>query len=36
MDDFMHWLSVDIFGEDVVDNTNFSQYYPQNNAPYYP
>jgi hypothetical protein len=38
MDDFMHRLSVDIFGEDVVDNTKPSQYYqqPQSNAPYYP
>jgi hypothetical protein len=32
----MHRLSVDVFDEDVVDNTNLSQYYPQNNAPYYP
>jgi hypothetical protein len=33
----MHQLSVDIFGEDVVDNTNRSQYYQQSqaNAPYY-
>jgi hypothetical protein len=29
VDDFMHRLSVDIFGEDVVDNTNPSQYYKQ-------
>jgi hypothetical protein len=36
VDDFMHWLSVDIFCEDVVDNTNPSQYYSQANAPYYP
>jgi hypothetical protein len=32
MDDFMHRLSVNIFGEDVVDNTNLSQYYPQPQA----
>jgi hypothetical protein len=34
----MHRLSVNIFGEDVVDNTNPSQYYqqPQSDAPYYP
>jgi hypothetical protein len=36
VDDFMHQLSMDIFGEDIVDNTNPSQYYPQDNAPYYP
>jgi hypothetical protein len=36
MDDFMHRLSVDIFDENVVDNTNHTQYYPQVNAPYYP
>jgi hypothetical protein len=38
VDDFMHQLSVDIFGEDIVDNTNPSQYYqqPQADAPYYP
>jgi hypothetical protein len=36
VDDFMHRLSVDILDEDVVDNTNPSQYYPQANAPYYP
>jgi hypothetical protein len=36
VDNFMHRLSVDIFGEDIVDNTNPSQYYPQANAPYYP
>jgi hypothetical protein len=37
MDDFMHRLRVDIFGEDVVDNTNPSQYYQQSQtgAPYY-
>jgi hypothetical protein len=35
VDDFMHRLSVDIFGEDVVDNTNLSKYYPQANALYY-
>jgi hypothetical protein len=29
VDDFMHRLSVDIFDEDVVDNTNPSQYYQQ-------
>jgi hypothetical protein len=22
VDDFMHWLSVNIFGENIVDNTN--------------
>jgi hypothetical protein len=38
VDDFIHRLSVDIFDEDVVDNTNPSQYYqhPQADAPYYP
>jgi hypothetical protein len=36
VDDFLHWLSVNIFGEDVVDNTKPSQYYPQANALYYP
>jgi hypothetical protein len=38
VDDFMHQLSMDIFGEDVVDNTNPSQYYqqPQADAPYHP
>jgi hypothetical protein len=38
VDDFMYRLSVDIFGEDIVDNTNTSQYYPQlqSDAPYYP
>jgi hypothetical protein len=32
VDDFMHRLSVDIFGEDIVDNTNPLQYYPQSQA----
>jgi hypothetical protein len=35
----MHRLNVDIFGEDIVDNTNPSQtqyYNPQANASYYP
>jgi hypothetical protein len=38
VDDFMHRLSVNIFGEDVVDNANPSQYYQQlqADAPYYP
>jgi hypothetical protein len=38
VDDFMYHLSVDIFGEDVVDNINPSQYYQQSQAvaPYYP
>jgi hypothetical protein len=38
VDDFMHRLSVDVFGENVVDNTNLSQYYPQSQADalYYP
>jgi hypothetical protein len=38
VDDFMHWLSVDIFGEYAIDNTNLSQYYQQSqvDAPYYP
>jgi hypothetical protein len=39
VDDFIHRLSVDIFDEDIVDNTNPSKtqyYYPQANAPYYP
>jgi hypothetical protein len=35
VDDFMHRLSVNIFGKDVVDNTNPSQYYPQDNVSYY-
>jgi hypothetical protein len=38
VDDFMYLLSVNIFGEDVVDNINPSQtqyYNPQTNAPYY-
>jgi hypothetical protein len=38
VDDFMRRLSVDISGEDIVDNIKPSQYYqqPQANAPYYP
>jgi hypothetical protein len=38
VDDFMHQLSLNIFDEDVVDNTNPSQYYqqPKVDAPYYP
>jgi hypothetical protein len=36
VDDFMHRLSVDIFDEDIVDNTNPS-YYPRHaNLSLYP